>query len=931
MTDVYEDFLNRGRSGPLSKIPVPGGGLGGGDPYDAFLLRGPLGQLITRGSKGRAADVQDLRERGVDVESGASVGARVEFSLTPPEREHEALTQMFPEGFYRSPAGLVVKSRQPDGTVKETLFDESGFSVKDLSDMAGAAPNIIGSVAGAAAAMAAFPALATGGVFSLGAIAVAAGVGEVIGGSAADVVQALRTGGVDQDFLLSMIERQGLTATIDTIAGFLLAGGYRAIKGGGQFIVGPNARRMAESPQPEINAAAERLGVTLTPGVMTGSPTLLQAEAVASKIPGAREVFERLRKAETAQLGAAQERLVAGRVTSAKAGEAISAELTAQKQAAQKEIDSLRLQIGKILSEHGRRFEESLAARPFSTTEAGEMARTGIIEKWTRNKETQKLLEDAAQDQISFIPIADPSFGGAGAIRAESARLIKQFPKQKWVESVDTGLVDKYGKAITRQIAKNETIPEYMPGVLKSFLGAAKKLPDKMTVEELRNLRKVVNDAIDEGELFPGVSTSNLKAMAKAITSEIKDARANAPTKEIGDLLEAASEHYRKNRPKFEMKPVLRAMRPEGKIGAIDSDQVLPDLLLKNKFEDAARVMDVLGEKSPAVQAARRSVWDEMVHGSRDTLLGEGAIDPKLLAKNYDKLRDETKILVFGEDRKTVEDLIRGLAANKRIIDLPDGQPGTIKISAMLKDAINKEAQLMADFENTLLKPIIRGEVGATAMNPELFVRHAMSEQIPFSDLQKLWGRLPELQREMFRGRLVTEILERSAKRASDPLDRVTAAVAEKTLVGDELLATLAKDFGQSASESLAKIRFILGEDTVKILHDVGVVEGARAHGQSVAKAAGGLVGGSILANFLGMKLGDVGRLIKFKIVANLMKSAVVRKWLTSGIKLPANSPRGTIALIVGPQVLAAAAQELGEESETAQDIADFFVKAGGQ
>lgn len=933
MGDAFSDFFAR-EAPPVVRPPSvapsitkdgPPATVSGGNVYQDFFLRGPIGKIITSPGKEQASSVQDLRNLDVDVESGAPAAARAEMSLTPPEREHEALTRLFGEGgFYRSNVGLVVKAKQPDGTTRDTLFDEVGFTVKDLADMAGSAPEVAASIAATAAAV---TITGTVGVPSLALLAVIAGVSGQLGGVPADTVQALRTGGIDMELIESIAKRRTVNAAIDMVAGFLLTAGVRSAKAGAQFLAGPFARRMAQSPQSEIVAAAERLGVrnVMTPGELTGSPTVLQAEAVASKIPGSREVMERLKQAETAEMRAVQETIIGRPPTAAKTGEDISGVLTKQKAAAEAEIEQLRFQVGQALAEESDRFAKTLHTRSVSTNEAGQMARTGVGLKWQGAKEKQEFLENEAQDAIAALPVEAQAFAGTNFIKATALRLREQFPKTKTIEKLDTGILDEFGRPIIRERAKTETIREYMPAAVKRFLGGANKLPENITVEELRNLRKVLNDAIDDGAVFPGVSTSNLKALATSVTAQIKSARANAPTPEIGEFLQAAAKNYADTRPLYEQGIIQKIMRAEGQPGAINNDQVLPELFRLNQWEDAGRVMSVLGEKSLEVQAARRAVWDDMLHASRDSVLGDGAVDPKLLAKQYDKLRPETKAMVFGAEQEKVERYIRGLAANARIVEFGTKSTGITKIDAMLESAAKKEVQLARDFDNSLVKPIIKGELDTAAMSPELFVRHAMSKNVAEKDLAALLDRLPEEQKGQFRERLLVHLFERASKRASDPTDKIVAMIRETSEVGDQLADIMLKEFGQSPSESMGRLRLVLGDDTVVLLKDVATVEAARAHGQSVAKAAGGLVGGSIVANFLGLKFGNAASLVKFKIVAEMMRSAGVRKWLTSGIKLPDRTKRSTVAQLVAPQITAIAARHLGEESETARDIGAYF------
>ncbi len=876
------------------------------------------------------AQFEALEAEGVDVETGGPAGVRAELSLTPPERKRAFLVQAFGEGNFRdTPSGVVVKINDPDtGDPREILLDERGLTFRDFADAAEAVPVIAGAIGGTLAAIVVFPELVAGGVLSLLALAVISGVSGQLGGATTDVIQALKTGGIDMQLLESIAKRRGINAAIDTTLDFLTAGTFRLVKGGGQIALGPFSKRLAEQPQKEIGEAAERLGVDLTPGQATGSPTVLQAEAVGAKIPGAREVFERLDKRQKEQLRGVQEELTTGAPTSAETGEAISRELTGQRAQREAGVEELRREAGQRTLDDIDRLSKSLATRSLSTSESGELTRRALQRERTRFRAKQTLLEDHAEALVDELPETVRAFATPLNTKTAARELINEFPKQKIVEKVDTGLLDATGKPIVREETKTKAIKEFFPPEAKKFLFAANKLSNNISVNELRKVRGVISRAIQQGESLPGLSTGMLKKLAGALTRDIKAGAANAPTPEIKKAILDELAHFRVESAKFRNRAVARAFREEGQPGFTESQEILPGLLLKNKFEDAARVIKVLGPDSIAVKAAQRSTFDEILQASKNTLFGEGAFDPKLLARQLDKLRPQTKLLLFGTKQAADEadTLTRALAARFNIIDLSvlEGASGSEAILPLLRRAAQQELDLRRDFDNDVIKPILRGEVDTSTMNPEDFVRFALrtgSQQ----DLDRLFKLLPQEQADAFRKRTVIHLLERSARRGGDPADKITSVLDETTPVGDKLLEVIIKDFGQDTRESLSRLRTVLGDDTFQIIKDLGTVQAARARGQTAAKAAGGLVGGSIIANFLSLEISNASRLVKFKIVAEILRLKPVRVWLTRGAKLPDRTARSQTFQLVLPQITEAVTNELGEESEAAQEINKFF------
>lgn len=874
-----------------------------------------------------------LQQRGVDIESGGPPGVRAELSLTPPERKNVVLDRAFGIGNHRmTSAGPVVKIRdKATGELREVLLDEAGFSIKDIADMAGGGLEIAGALGASLAALVAAPGM-TVGVPSLLLLAVIAGLGGQIAGGSAEVVQLARTGDIDLNILANIAKRRGIQTAIDTGLDFLTAGGARVLGKTAQFGVGPFAERLGQPVQQEIKGAAERLGVDLSPGQRTGSPTLLQAEAVASKVPGAREVQERAAKQTDVQIRARQEELTAGAPSASETGERIADDLTAQRAIQQGKVNDLRDEAAEKINADIQRLSGELATRSLSPSESGELVRRNLVRERNRFRTQQRLKETNSQVLIEELPPEAQKFASPGTTKTVSQALLDEFPKREIVEVVPTGVLDASGKTLTKTVTTTELIPEFLPPQVKRFLLAHGKLPPKMPVDELRKVRQVINTAIDQGEALPGLSTGMLKRLSGALTADIRAATQNAPTKEIRDALVDASEHYRLNNSKFRSRVVSRAFREEGQPGAVDSDEVLPNLILKNKFEDAARVLKVIGPESVAANAARRSTFDEILTASKNSLFGDGTIDPKLLGTQLDKLRPESKLLLFGTAERVaeVDQLVRLLGARHNLvdIDLIRKAPGNEDILSLLRRSAAREEALQSQFDNQITKRIIRGELGATAMNPDQFVRFVLKNSSD-EDLKALFKVLPKPLQEAFRSRTIIHLMERAARRQGDSADQILSVLNESAAVGDKLLSIIGKDFGEDTAASIARIRFVLGEDTFKVVKDLGVVEASRTRGSAAAKSAGGLVGGSILSNFLSLSFNNAFRLIKFKAVAQLLRSSAVRKWLTSGVTLPTRGARQQAFELALPQITETISAEFAEDSETAAAINEFFRQEG--
>lgn len=884
--------------------------------------------------------MERLEAEGVDVESGAgSFGQRADLALTPPERRHNALSRIFGEGSFRETgAGTVVTIEG-----KEFLLDERGFSTDDLADLIGAAPEIGTAMLAAGTAIALAPGM-TAGVIGLGALAVITGVAGQVGGASWDVIQALRNGGIDMKFIGDMAKRRGIDAAVDSLLDFLSAGAFRVIGATKRTVQAPFGARMEDPIQREIGEAVRRRGVTVTPGTLTGSPSLLQAEAVGSKVPASREVFDRIDRNLVASLeldtrGLQKRDALGAPVSGVAVGTAISQELTNQRAVLDDALLHDRALAGRIIEADIRRFEETMSRRPLSASESGEMVRRTIMRARLRFKAKQTLFENQDNALIATLPLEDQVFGRTNIVGITARELIDQFPTKTIVETTESGLVLPRGAFKGRQtdvvpalttVTTQKQIPEFFPSVVRNFLNAVSDLDKKISISELRKVRQVVNNSITQGEALPGLSTGMLRKLAGSLTAQIRDAIDNAPTSELRDSLARTQDHYRTENVKFRTRAVARAFREEGQPGFVDSDEILPNLILRNRHEDALRVLNVIGVNSIAAGAARRSAFREILHKAQSGILGDNLIDPKKLAAGIDKLTPESRAILFQGNQDGVGELTKLLAAKFGTVDISTiSKVGSTNqpVFEMLRDVVSRELAVRRTFDTKVIKPILRGELGVSTMNPDDFVRFVLRDSSE-ADLKGLWRLLPENLKDDFQSQTISTMFEKAIGGIT-PVQDIRRVLTQEVPVGNNLLKVMAQDFGDNTAASLARIRFILGDETMRILRDIGTIQSARGQAQSVAKAAGGLVGGSIITQFADLKIGTGFKLWKFRILAKMMTSQPVRWWFTRP-----QSARNNRALVrqilplVLPQITEAVAAELGDESEAARSVNAFFARA---
>ena len=873
-----------------------------------------------------------LEQQGVDVTSGAPSGIRAVLSMAPEEIRGEILKEAFPDGIRDTPVGKVVKMRDPEtGDLREVLLDEKGMSLKDFADVMGPIVEAGGALG---TALAVAPGLTAGTLSLIGLAALAAAGGQLAGG-AAELIQLLKRRGLDlskekdAEILANIAKRRGLNATVDFLFDLATAGlarlGGKAINA----IIAPNARNIKSPAQQELIKAAERQGIELTPGLKTGNESIIIGEQLLQKVPGSAGVAKReAQRADESFRKATQKLTGESPPEGEAAGARIKEELRAQNEALAAKSEQERILAEAKIDQRLKELADELDRRSLSTSESGSFVRDSVLEARTQFRNRQRLLAENTNSLIAELPFEQRAFVPTDIVKAEVGRLERQFPKETIVEEVPTGLVDEFGKPLTRESVTRKKIPELFPAAARSILKGLKKLDSKTTVEELRNARNVVNQMISDAEAFPGVGVGMLKRLEGALTEAIKSGIDKAPSRQVARAIAEELTHFRNGVQQFQPRIIRKIMRKEDMAGAVEDEDVLPRLLLRNKFEDARRVLRVIGASSPAAMAARRATFDELIHKSRNNLLGGSEIDPKVFARELNKLRPETKQILFGDKAKEVEDLARLLAARGGVIDVSviKDAPGNADILDLLRTAAQRDIERKQIFDRQVFKRLIAGDLDPASVAPEDVIKMSLTDA-SLSDMRLLMKRLPENLRDEYRQRLIIHLLDKASARAGELDQEIGKLFTKTTPVGDKLVDVMTKDFGPDTATSLKKLKTVLGEDAFNILRDLAIVSAARARAATVGRTAGGLVRGSILSSLAEFRGNKIGRIVKYRIVAGLLRNKATRKWLSSGIQLPTRKARTAAFQVALPQIIRVFADVFGENSEEVDKARQFMAR----
>ena len=873
-------------------------------------------------------EMEALRKEGVDITGGgANFGQRMEMAFTPEARVGEFLKNNF-EDYRKTPAGLVVSVKGEDGQVREVLLDEAGFSLSDIAD---ASPELLkagGALAGSIAAAPLLLGSTAGGAVSVVALAGVASLSEMLVGTTGETVAALRNGGLDLDkpedleLLANIFKENGKEAGENFLLDVALAGGGRLLRGAGRFLDSPLGKSMSGSPQDEIRAAADELGVELSAGTRTQSPTIIRAEAIAEQVPGSAGPIKKARELEDETLRAATDGAIEGRQTAGEFGESVSATLTRQRDEAADEVERMRMGAEARANDRVEELRAEMATRPLSTNEAGELSRRAIQREQSKFRGRQEVLAQRTKALIAQLAPQQRAFASTKGLKQVAKDLQDEFPRGTVVETVDD-----------TPVVRQEVIPELFPREARRILDGFAKLDDAVSVDELRRVRGVVSQMITDKDGFPGVGVGMLKKLEAELTVAIREAADNAPNAEIRAALLDELNHFREGVQRFRTKPVVKATRGEDAMGFVEGEDVLPNLFFRGRFEDAGRILNVIGENSIAAKAARRSVFEKILTNATDSTLGSGVVDAKIVLKELDKMGEKGRDMLFRGRGDEVLEVFRVLGARQGSVDVSvlRSSPGTEDMVELLRDAAQKELDTRRVFERQVFRRILSDELDVTQMKPDQFVRFTLRDATP-AEIDELFKRLPEDQAQEFRVQTIAHILEKS-RGSSDTVIQALRRADGGVEAGDALSGVLTS-FAEDGKGSLEKLTAVLGEDGMKLLRSAAIVQAARAERASAASAAGGLIGGTIISNLSNLKLGTVTQIAKYRILAGLLNFGPTRSWLTRANRIPDPSRVERIGVSVLPQFYRAVSEVYGEQSEEAalaRDLEENLPELMGQ
>lgn len=861
-----------------------------------------------RKRKQRAAEeafISGNAEPGVplDTQSGAPSGTRAKLSF---ERNVDKQAEYLAKqpgvlGVRKTDdgSGLIMRVKDDAGGERDVLVDERKTTLKDIADLAGDAPSV------AASMVAAF---FTGGMSLAPQALTVAGAGAAAGATSDVITRASR----DQDIEPGEIAANRLTgAAIDTAIP-LVPGGAKRVA---QRLIAPFAAS-AGPLEREAAQSAARLGIPLSAAQRTGNSMLARAETFSSRLPGGGALLEQ-RQAQDTAVREAQEFILGGKPAGVPSEQAIADKVapivSGEREAARGALASERTAIAeKAQQDIISKIDAGITPASLPTSEVGGLVRkrvVGLRDGFRKQAAAlyNEVYEKAGGDFVN-VPLA-PVKGLVDEIRANTSdAAIKAAPGVKRALSLGESLPSGGTKIVESPILDH----------LGNVIMQAEKLPDGLPLNQVIELRALINDQIGRGDAIGSIPDRYLKRLAGSLTESIEQAVDKVENAEVKAALSKANAFYRTERPKFDQRGVSELFTEATQTGFVDDSRVVQrvfdgkgDLDLLNRYEG------LLGAGSAEYKALVRSGVNRIINES--TPLGERFVDAGSFLQKLGALDPEVRAKVLPGN--LAKDLVGGarlmeVARGKKVAadelaDILNQAPPDA--SKKLTALIAKEEAFDRAYNTRLMRQLTDGTFDGASLNADefvsRFVENGSAREIRHV-MTMIRAKSPEAAEDI-RRRAVLNVLNRAGGRTA-PEDAV-----------GESLGNIAYDkLSDALGANAEKLQVVIGKNAVESLTDLAKVEAVRAKAATQGGAAGQLVYSNILAALMDFKMSEVPRIFRNRIVAAALTWPGMKTWLSQTTLIPA-TPRARAMVFASAPVLTAVANEFKNEPDLLGQVLD--------
>ena len=872
---------------------------------------GPLYERVADGSTATYGEVVEAEGRyaeggvKIDVLSGADAGDRF---LTSFMRDVKDRTKYYQNNYGEDSVRVakddngddVLIIRKPDGT--DLLVDEKGMTGKDLADLAGYMPEVVGAfvgagVAGQVATKFALRPILKYMIQTLG----AAGAGQTLGGGQ-DLLSRASVGNDLQpaEIALERSKRFGADVATDMAFGSSLRIGKKL------YNFGANPSRMLKSSYEGLSSGAisardkikkltrGEVDIPLDPATITENEFVMRMQAFMSNMPGSRALKDLIDK-QKQSLRDVYQYLSGGaeNLTSQETGKKAIREITKQLD----DLGNYKEKVRTTIVNSGVRKLNKI----YEGTAPGRHGRNAYA-----SDSGEALRQETLLQYQLFKGESDKLYSTAGNLAGRKGEIFDATGFKSVAKAI-------YGRAL--KDSKGKPINEVLsPDVLK-FINIANKSKSKINYDEIKTLRGRIDDTIKEGVAMRGVDDTHLIELSRTLGESITDAGGN---KEIQKALHVANLHYKKYSGKFKTKMFSSIYKKPGR-GGIENEELV-DLLLTGKSARYKEFKDLIGHNPDAFSLVKHSVVNDILTKFSDGNTVNAAdmlkhlTDPKRVnrevmddvfgKKQFAALKRELKLLEKVKDPRV------------KVSDLEELISSGTSSRARLEKLIASRKREELNYKNNILKKVMDGDL--SEFNPQDFVDYSLVSG-NVDDITKLMGMVDGTPAGVDLKRKVIQKYFYTAAKKVEPEDFNKPGI----LIDPNRMKQLLDGNGQ-IKDARAKLEAILSGDEMELFNGLMAVTAATGAASKSGKVAGGLAAGGLINSMITSgPLRTLNSTVRYAFAAHMLTNPVTLKWLQNSHQM-AELPDMARVVMTSPAFISAVLSDGNYEKSSSRLFLGF-------
>jgi hypothetical protein len=752
--------------------------------------------------------------------------------------------------------GRFILRNQPaeDGGVQDMFVNPPGLEGGDIAETASQAGPMVAGAVGALLGGRAVRGPGRGFLRGLSSILGMAAAQEGTGFVQDEMVRLMRGNELEVG---DTAKERAKMALADAGLGLIFAGsakaGSKLLEGAlgiAQIETGNTATKVAQ------RALAEKTGVKmeLSPGQASESKLLLRMEAMAGGQPGTAGTMDRILL--TQQKAEDELRRVFLGLPRTMSDDDLKAILPQADLVGERGLQTLRktgerlegeaATAGREMAETGTAEAQRIAGvnlkQPPNITDVGATLRTKVTGDFTNFRSAMGARYETF--------LAQPEIGNrvvSGRAIAKDALDVERQMTPSATKQKQVIEYDQYGGPMERSVEQTERLDAFVESKVKGFIDELKGLGNaKVSVNDLKQIRTSIDNAIAEGVAIPGTDTARLSALRDVVEKNITQSLEGIDKRLLTEW-QALKTDYKTGMERFNKVGVREMLVAEGEKGSIGNTALAGRVL--GNGDQALDYYNAYKGFFGAGSAEFKALQDAARHDTLFGSLGEisGLVDGARLESRLRNVRPEIAHELFGADKqelfKIAELLKRAKGANVDAVQLDEIVRQGGLTASKLQGLVDAEEAVTRAYNNKLIAAAKRGVLDGEAIKPSEFVKRAT--RLDPKDANRVISELagqPDL---------VQEIRQLGVE---ELWGRIQVGFADQKRISSALL-----DDALGNATQRQTWEALIGSDTVSSLGDLVKTLAKRDYQASTFTGAGRLSGGATM-NQLFMR-GEVGAL----------------------------------------------------------------------